>query len=85
LPWSSWIGAFSEDPGALHTLPYTGRRVVERVITDLAVFNVCDGPWLREVAPGVTIDVVRSVTGAPFSVAGDLTEMRLPRSNILTF
>jgi 3-oxoacid CoA-transferase subunit B len=60
----------------------TGCHVVDRVITDLAVFDVSDGLWLREVAPGVTVDAVRSATGAAFSVAGDLTEIRLPRSEI---
>jgi 3-oxoacid CoA-transferase subunit B len=45
------------------TLPYTGRRVVQRVITDLAVLDVTpDGLVLREVAPGVTVDDVRAAT-----------------------
>jgi 3-oxoacid CoA-transferase subunit B len=45
------------------TLPHTGRRVVHRVITDLAVLDVTpDGLVLREVAPGVTVDDVRAAT-----------------------
>jgi 3-oxoacid CoA-transferase subunit B len=60
------------------TLPYTGRRVVDRVITDLAVFDVCDGLWLREIAPGTLVEEVRRATGAPFSVTTDLIEMQLP-------
>ena len=49
------------------TLPLTGRRVVDRVITDLAVFDVGgSGLILRELAPGVSEDDVRAATGAPF-------------------
>ncbi|ALG84991.1 CoA transferase subunit B [Gordonia phthalatica] len=47
------------------TLPLTGRRVVNRIITDLAVIDVTpDGLVLRECAPGVTPEYVRSATDA---------------------
>ena len=59
------------------TLPYTGRRVVHRVITDLAVFDIDGGLVLREIAPGTTVEDLRSATAAPFSVAGDLAEMAM--------
>jgi 3-oxoacid CoA-transferase subunit B len=51
------------------TLPYTGRRVVDRIITDLAVIDVTpDGLALVELAPEVTAERVKAATGAPLRV-----------------
>jgi 3-oxoacid CoA-transferase B subunit len=48
--------------------PLTGRRVVTRVYTDLAVFHLYDGQLvLRECAPGVTPDLVRERTTAAYT------------------
>jgi 3-oxoacid CoA-transferase subunit B len=59
------------------TLPLTGRRCVNRIITDMAVMDVTEGGLvLRELAPGVTVDDVRAATAAPFAVADDLCEMQ---------
>jgi len=50
------------------TLPLTGRRVVNRIITDLAVIDVTgDGLLLRELAPGISLETVRDRTHAPIS------------------
>jgi 3-oxoacid CoA-transferase subunit B len=60
------------------TLPYTGRRVVQRVITDLAVLDVTDdGLVLCELAPGVTVEEVRESTGPAFRVPAEPATMHL--------
>ena len=56
------------------TLPLTGARVVDMVISDLGVFEIArKGPTrlvLTELAPGVTLEEMREKTGASFEVAG---------------
>ena len=59
------------EPKLLHrcTLPLTGQRVVDTVITDLGVFAIGrDGMTLTELAPNVGIDEIRAKTEAAFAV-----------------
>jgi 3-oxoacid CoA-transferase subunit B len=50
------------------TLPLTGLKVVDRIITDRAVLDVTDhGLVLRQLAPGETLEGLRELTGAPFT------------------
>src|SRR2546428_8162357 len=56
------------------TLPLTGQRCVNLIVTDMAVIEVtAEGLLLREVAPDTTVDAVRKATG---------TELTLPESGV---
>ena len=54
------------------TLPLTGHNVVDRIITDLCVFDVDKaggtGLTLVEIAPGITLDDVKKATACDFAV-----------------
>lgn len=54
------------------TLPLTGKRVVDRIITDLCVFDISEeGLELKELADGVTLEDVVAATEPEFVVALD--------------
>ena len=51
------------------TLPFTGLKVVNMVVTEMAVIDVTPaGLVLREIAVGTTIEAVKAATGADLIV-----------------
>jgi 3-oxoacid CoA-transferase subunit B len=60
------------------TYPLTAQRAVDLIVTDLAVISVEPaGLVLREYAPGHDPDEIQRYTGAPLTVAPDVSETRL--------
>jgi len=58
------------------TLPLTGRRCVNLIVTEMAVIEVTpQGLVLREVAPDTTVDAVQKATGVPLIVPPDVKTM----------
>lgn len=56
-------------------LPLTGVKVVNLIITDLAVIEVTDqGLLLKELAPGVTVEQVQAATEPRLKVAENIRE-----------
>ena len=54
------------------TLPFTGLRVVNQIVTELAVIEVTSaGLVLREIASDTTLDAVRQATGATLRLEGE--------------
>uniref|UniRef100_A0A7S4N569 Succinyl-CoA:3-ketoacid-coenzyme A transferase n=1 Tax=Paramoeba aestuarina TaxID=180227 RepID=A0A7S4N569_9EUKA len=58
-------------------LPLTARRCVDRLITDLCVFDVHSnkGLTLIEIAEGVTVEDIRAATSCAFTVSDNLKPM----------
>lgn len=52
------------------TYPLTGVGCVSRIYTDLAVIDISDGGLIvRDLAPGLTLDELQSITGVPLRAA----------------
>jgi 3-oxoacid CoA-transferase subunit B len=60
------------------TLPITGLRVVNRIITDIAVIDVtATGLRLIERAPGVSVEDIVNRTEAPLTIGSEVPEIKL--------
>jgi 3-oxoacid CoA-transferase subunit B len=55
------------------SLPLTGKKCIQRVLTDLGFYNIHDGAFhLVEIAPGVTVDEIKAKTLGKLVVSSDL-------------
>ena len=60
----------------LCTLPLTGAACIRKVVTDLAYVEIADGKfWLRERAPGVSVDEIVKLTAGELVVPDSVPEM----------
>ncbi|QCK15875.1 3-oxoacid CoA-transferase subunit B [Mangrovivirga cuniculi] len=61
------------------SLPITGIRCVNKIVTNLAVMDVHPegGFILRERAPGVSVDEIKEATEGRLIVEGDIPEMKI--------
>lgn len=58
------------------SLPLTGTRCIKRVVTDLAYLEIADQKfWLKERAPGVTVDQIVAMTAGELVVPEVVPEM----------
>ena len=59
------------------TLPLTGIRCVKKIVTDLAVLEIAPegGFILKERAPGITVEEIKSKTAGKLIINGEISEM----------
>ena len=59
------------------TLPLTGIRCVKKIVTDLAVLEIAPegGFILKERAPGITVEEIKSKTAGKLIINGEIPEM----------
>jgi 3-oxoacid CoA-transferase subunit B len=58
------------------TLPLTGVKVVDTIVTEMAYIRVTpEGLLLEEIAPGLTVDDVQKATGAKLRVSSEMKTM----------
>lgn len=59
------------------TLPLTGERCIQKVVSDMAVVEVTrEGFLLKELAPGLTVDDLKAATAAPLRIDPNVREMK---------
>ena len=59
------------------SLPLTGAGCIRKVLTDLAYVEIADEKfWLKERAPGVSVDEIVSKTAGELVVPDDVPEMQ---------
>jgi 3-oxoacid CoA-transferase B subunit len=59
-------------------LPITGIRCVKKIVSDLAVLEIADegGFILKERAPGISVDEIKSKTAGKLIIEGEVPEMK---------
>ena len=60
------------------TLPLTGANCIKKIVTDLAYVEIADGKfWLKERAPGVSVEEIVEKTAGEIVVPDDVPDMKL--------
>jgi 3-oxoacid CoA-transferase B subunit len=60
------------------TLPITGKGCINRVLTDLGLYEIKDGTfYLVEIAPGVTVDEIRAKTAGKLIISDNLKDIEV--------
>lgn len=59
------------------SLPLTGANCINKVVTDLAYIEIAEGKfWLKERAPGVSVEEIVNLTAGELVISGDVPEMQ---------